>query len=42
MEENGRKNIPQSSIRFEVPVGGKSFGVGGKGKPHGDGVTCKH
>ena len=40
MEENGRKNIPQSSIRFEV--GGKSFGVGGKGKPRGDGVTCKH
>ena len=40
MEENGRQNIPQSSIRFEV--GGKSFGVGGKGKPVGDGVTCKH
>ena len=40
MEENGRKNIARSSIRFEV--GGKSSGVGGKGKPRGDGVTCKH
>ena len=40
MEENGRKNIARSSIRCEV--GGKSFGVGGKGKPCGDGVTCKH
>ena len=36
MEENGRKNIAQFSIRFEV---------GGEEKPKktcGKGVTCKH